>query len=61
MKTTRFSNLGYKKEAPNQWSFYDMSTNGSIGAKYKTERELLADCARFAKERGYDAIKNIQL
>lgn len=53
MKATRFSMLGYKKEAPGQWSFYDLATNASIGTKYTTQLELLADINRFAEERGY--------
>ena len=53
MKATRFSMLGYKKEAPNQWSFYDLATTGSIGPKYISEKELLMDVNRFAEERGY--------
>jgi len=53
MKATRFSMLGYKREANKQWSFYDLATNASIGPKYISERELLADVNRFAEERGY--------
>jgi hypothetical protein len=54
MKKTRFANLGYKREAPGQWSFYDITTGGSIGSKYSTQIELLADVERFANIRGYD-------
>lgn len=53
MKATRFSMLGYKYEAHKQWSFYDLTTNASIGPKYTSEIELLADTNRFAVERGY--------
>lgn len=53
MKATRFSMLGYKREAPGQWSFYDLATNASIGPKYTSQGELLADVNRFAGERGY--------
>lgn len=53
---TRFINLGYASQAPFQWSFYDLSTNESIGPKYPHKDELLADINRFAIERGYDKI-----
>jgi len=54
MKSTRFDMLGYKREANKQWSFYDLATNASIGPKYTSELELLADLNRFATERGYN-------
>lgn len=54
MKKTRFENLGYKKEALNQWSFYDLETMASIGPKYHSKDELLADLYRFATERGFN-------
>ncbi len=50
---TRFWGLGYKCEAPNTYSFYDTDTKASIGPKYTSENELLADVYRFATERGY--------
>lgn len=53
MKKTRFTQLGYKLEAPKQWSIYDLETGASIGPKYTSEIELLADLPRFAFERGY--------
>jgi hypothetical protein len=46
---TRFENLGYRCEAPGQWSFIDYTTLGSIGPKYTDRLELLADIDRFAK------------
>lgn len=57
IKTTRFHNLGYAKEAPKTWSFYHVEGDyiASIGAKYTSQIELLADAQRFAEERGYDS------
>jgi len=54
-KITRYPGLGYKCEAPKQWSFYDLETGGSIGMKYPDRHELLADIDRFAKERGFES------
>lgn len=51
---TRYTRLGFALEARGQWSFYDKETHGSIGGKYTTKIELLADVERFAISRGYD-------
>lgn len=59
MKKTRFPQLGYKIEAPGQWSIYDLETSASIGPKYKSERELLADLGNVAAIRGYDQYNNL--
>lgn len=54
MKATRYNQLSYRREAPGQWSIYDNETGGSIGPKYRTETELLADLNLFAETRGYE-------
>lgn len=51
--TTRFQLLGYRCEAPKQWSIVDLETNAAIGPKYTSKDELLADLSNFATIRGY--------
>ena len=55
MKKTRFPALGYKMEAPGQWSIYYLENDypASVGPKYRTEKELLSDLDRYATEFGY--------
>lgn len=48
MNTTRFKDIGYRRDAPNLWRFVDMSTDASIGPQFRTKAELLADLNRFA-------------
>lgn len=55
MKYTKFANLGYK-EICNQWSFFDLTTNGLIGPWYAHEADLLSDMKDFASVRGYEEI-----
>jgi len=54
---TRFKDLYYSCEGPAQWSFYEKHENyyfASIGPKYKSRVELLADMRAFAEERGFE-------
>ena len=55
MKSTRFTDLGYKRIKANFWIVYDLTNEypAQIGTPYNTEKELLSDLERFATERGY--------
>lgn len=52
---SRFPHLWYGCEAPSQWTIYDNQDQqmASVGPKYKSKDELLADLERFAIERGF--------
>ncbi|MGF6996762.1 hypothetical protein [Paraburkholderia sp. GAS32] len=63
-KHTRFAGLVYLNQMPGLWRFVDvhdgMPKEGEaprvVGPQYKTERELLADADRYARESwGYGA------
>lgn len=49
---TRFSNLGYIKDAPSLWRFVDLTDNSQarVGPQYKTKIELLCDLDRYATQ-----------
>ena len=50
--TTRFPELGYRKDGPNLWRIVDTATCAAIGPVYRTQAELLGDLARYAKDYG---------
>lgn len=63
---TRIDGLGYIKAVPGLWRFVDLhdgiNTTRYVGPNYKTEKELLADLDRYAREAwGYGVSGNGEL
>jgi hypothetical protein len=46
--TTRYPELGYRREAPGLWHIYDLTTLRPVGPQYGSQKELLADLDRYA-------------
>lgn len=52
IRPTRFTELGYREDAPRCWRFVDLHTTASIGPQHATRGELLANLPQFAAEFG---------
>jgi hypothetical protein len=57
--STRFPELGFRKDAPGLWRIVAADTEHSIGEHYVTKAELLADLERYARDYGCDAFGGV--
>jgi len=56
IRPTRYPGLGYRQDDRQLWRFYatddDPQRPAAVGPHYRTRRELLADCNRYARAYG---------